>query len=258
LGRLLDGVDDLPDVGLLERLDARVEREDLVIDDRGDPDLVDVVVGAERMALEVVRRRAEVQAEAVEEHHGDVDALVARGGDAVAEAAEVRLVEPGEVEPRLAVRCRSGPGSRPRLRRHAEVESGSGGKGFEVLPAPEPDEVVPVLLQEIEVGAVVVALRHLGARRAGAETVVEAVPDVRTGQVDHLPVGAVARRDGEIAWVGRRDHEGPSRGASLLGLALVVSHVPVPPFGEPLARLRGWESPPTRNSSLQARIHCAG
>ncbi len=208
----MDGVDDLPDVRPLERLDVRVEREDLVIDDRGDPDLVDVVGGVERMALDIVRRRAEVKAEAVEEHHRDVDVLVACGDDAVAESVEVSLIEPGEVELRLPVRCRSRSGSRPRLRRHAEVESAAGGLGLEVLPAPEPDEVVPVVLEEIEVRAVVVLLRRLGAGRAGPEAVVEVVPDVRAGQIDRLPVGGVAGCDREVAWVGLRDHEGSGSG----------------------------------------------
>jgi len=197
----VDGVDDLPDVRLLERLDARVQREDLIVDDRGDPDLVDVVGGVERMAVDIVGRRAEVEAEAVEEHHGDVDALVARGDDAVAEPVEVRLIEPGEVEPRLSVRRRARSGPRPRLRRHAQVERAAGGLGPEMLPAPEPDEVVPVVLEEIEVRAVVVALRQVGARRPGAEPVVEVVPDVRAGQVDHLGVG-VAGCHREVTWVG--------------------------------------------------------
>jgi len=72
VGQVVDGVDDLADVGLLERLNAGVEREDLVIDDRGDPDLIDVVGCLERMAHDVVGRGAEVEGPAVEEHHGEL------------------------------------------------------------------------------------------------------------------------------------------------------------------------------------------
>src|SRR3990172_6973255 len=115
---------------------------------------------------------------------------------------EVGRVERREVELQLAVRCRSGPGSRPRLRRHAEMEGAPGGLGLELLPAPEPDEVVAVVLEELEVRVVVELLRGLGAVRAGTHAVVEVVPDVRAGQVDHLPVGGVAGCDCEVAWIG--------------------------------------------------------
>jgi hypothetical protein len=101
------------------------------------------------MALDVVRRRAEVQAESIEEHHGDVDATVTRGHHAVAEPVEVRLVETGQVEPRLAVGRRAGPGSRPRLGCHAQMEAAAGRLGPEVFPTPEPDEVVPALGEEV-------------------------------------------------------------------------------------------------------------
>jgi hypothetical protein len=50
----VDGVNDLADVGFLERQEAPVEREDLIVDDRGDPDPVDVVGGVEGVALNVV------------------------------------------------------------------------------------------------------------------------------------------------------------------------------------------------------------
>jgi hypothetical protein len=57
------GVHHPAEVGLLNDLDPRVEREDLVVDDRGERDPVDVVAGVERVALDVVRRRAKVQAQ---------------------------------------------------------------------------------------------------------------------------------------------------------------------------------------------------
>src|SRR5437763_3645592 len=101
----------------------------------------------EGMALEVVGSGAEVDGPAVEKHDSDVDAPVARGDRAVAEAVEVSLVELREVELRLAVLGRARPGSGPRLGRHAEVDVAPGGLGLELLPAPEPDEVVTVVLE---------------------------------------------------------------------------------------------------------------
>ena len=72
----MDGIDHFPDVRFLERLDARIERKHLVVEDRGDPDPIDVVRGMERVALHIVWRRAEVESPTVEEHHCNVDALV--------------------------------------------------------------------------------------------------------------------------------------------------------------------------------------
>src|SRR5215207_1814347 len=56
------------------------------------------------------------------------------------------------------------------------------GLGPHVLPAPEPDEVVPVFSQEGQVGVVVELLRGARAIRAGTHAVVEIVPDVRARQ----------------------------------------------------------------------------
>jgi hypothetical protein len=50
----VEGVDHLADVGLLQLPDTRRERQDLVVDDRADPDPVDVVGGVEGVALDVV------------------------------------------------------------------------------------------------------------------------------------------------------------------------------------------------------------
>ena len=208
----MDRVDNLPDVRLLKPLDSWVERQDLVIDDRSDADVVDVIGGVEWMTLDVVGHGAEVEAEAVEEHDRDVDALVPGGDDAIAEAVEIGLVERCQVKLRFAVRSCPGSGPWPRLRRHAEVEVAAGSLGRELLPTPEPDEVVAMVLQKCEVGIVVVLLRGLGAIGARTETVVKVVPDVRTGQVDHLPVAGIARRDREVAGVGLGDHEGTSGG----------------------------------------------
>jgi hypothetical protein len=60
--QVVHGVHHLAQVGLLNRLNPRVERKDLVVDDRADRDLVDVVAGAERVTLDVVRCRAQMQA----------------------------------------------------------------------------------------------------------------------------------------------------------------------------------------------------
>ena len=110
----------------------------------GDPDIVDVVVDVKGMALDVVRRGTDLDAETLEEHYRDVNPFVARGDNAAAEALEIRLIELREIEFCLAVLRRSGPGSRPRLRRHAEMKVGE--LGLEVLPTPEPNEVMAVIL----------------------------------------------------------------------------------------------------------------
>jgi hypothetical protein len=56
VGEVVHGVDDLVYVGHLERLDAGVDRQHLVVDDRGDPDAVHVVRRMERVAGDVVGR----------------------------------------------------------------------------------------------------------------------------------------------------------------------------------------------------------
>jgi hypothetical protein len=190
--QVVKGVDDLADIGLLQRLDARVQRQDLVVQDRADPDPVEVVGRVEGVPFDVVGRRAEVQGPAVEEHHPDVDAAPAGGDDAVAEPLEERLVEAVQVEAGLAVGGRSRAGPRPGLGGHAEVEVAPGGLRPELLPAPQPDEVVAVLDQEVEVGAIVQLLGGLGASPAGTHAVVQVVPDVRAGQIHRPLTGGVA------------------------------------------------------------------
>jgi hypothetical protein len=81
---------------------------------------------------------------AFEEHHRDVHACRPGGGDAPAQPFEVARVEPGQVEPRLAIDGGAGPRARPRLRRHAEVH-GSGclrriERGYEHLMSDRPAE----------------------------------------------------------------------------------------------------------------------
>jgi hypothetical protein len=130
------------------------------------------------MALDMVGFRAQVQSPALEEHHVDVHSSVACGHNSLAEPIEEGLVEPVEVEPRLAVSGLPRPRSRPRLRRHAQVEIAGGGLGLELLPAPESDEVVPALLEESEVRVVVELLGLGGAGRARTHPVMQVVPDV--------------------------------------------------------------------------------
>jgi hypothetical protein len=48
----------------------------------------------------------------------------------------------------------------------------------ELLPTPEPDEVVPPLLEEVEVSVVIELLGSVGTLGAGPHPIVEVVPDV--------------------------------------------------------------------------------
>jgi hypothetical protein len=107
--QVVERVHHLADVRLLQFLDARVEREDVVVDDRADRDSVHVVVAMEGVTFDVVGRRAEVKRPALEEHHGDVHPPLASRDHAPAEPLEERLVEAGEVEPRRAVLRRARP-----------------------------------------------------------------------------------------------------------------------------------------------------
>src|SRR6267378_5312962 len=100
-----------------------------------------------------------MQGPAVEQHHIDVDALITRGTDAVAQAIEVGLVERRQIEFGLAVFRRAGAGSGPRLRRHAQMETPPRGLRLKLLPAPQSDEVVPVLFQKREIRGVIEWLR---------------------------------------------------------------------------------------------------
>src|SRR5215208_5124850 len=102
-----------------------MERKDLVIHDRGNADIVDVVGRVERVvALDVVRWSRQVEAEALEEHHGDIDAASAGGGNSTTKAIEVAVIEGGQIELRLAVFGGSWSCPRPRLRPHAEMDLG--------------------------------------------------------------------------------------------------------------------------------------
>ena len=50
----MNSVDHLADVGLLRSLDPGIERKNLVVEDRGDSDVIDVVGRVERVTLDVL------------------------------------------------------------------------------------------------------------------------------------------------------------------------------------------------------------
>jgi hypothetical protein len=120
-------VDDLADVGLLDHLDLRIERQDLQVIDRRRADPVDVVRRVERMAFDVVGWRAQVQRPAFEEHHADVDAGVAGLDDPFSQPVEERRIEALEAEPRLPVPGEARPRASPGLGGHLQVEVAAGG-----------------------------------------------------------------------------------------------------------------------------------
>src|SRR5215471_15994261 len=142
------------------------------------------------MPLDVVWRHAEVQGEPIEEHHRDIDARGARSSNARAQPLKIGLVEPSKVELRLAVGGCAGTSARPGLRRRTEVGDAAREIRLEVLPAPEPDEVVPVLRKEGEVGAKVEPVGWIGAGRTKAHAVVEVVLEVRASQIHDAVIGA--------------------------------------------------------------------
>jgi hypothetical protein len=220
VGEVVEGIDHVADVGLLDVLDARVERQYLVVEDGPDGDPIDVVGGVEGMALDMEGRQAQVERPSIEEHYRDVDAAVARRDNAVAQPVEEGVVEPGQIELRLAVGRLFRPDASPGLWPHAEVKLASRRQRPESLPAPEADEVVAVILQEVEIRAVVELLRDRRALRAGPHAVVEVVPDVRSREVDGPSVGSLARCDHKIARVvhGHREGFGAGAGASRVWL----------------------------------------
>src|SRR5438128_12383630 len=125
-----------------------------------------------------------MQTESFEQHHRDVDAPLTSGDHALAHAAEKVRVEAVEVELRLAVCGRAGASPRPRLRRHAAVDAGHRELALELLPAPQPDEVVAVRREEVEVVAEVEPLRLGWAFGPEPQAIVQVVVDMRASQVD--------------------------------------------------------------------------
>ena len=142
-----------------------------------------------------------VDAPAVEEHDGDVDAALAGGEDAGAEALEIAGVEAVESEARFVVEGVAGAGA---LEGHGiEVESAEGFHGPPgFFPAPEAEEVVVVAGQKVEVEVIVE-----GVGGVGAVGFLEVVPGVGAGEEDGAAGGV-----GEVAGVGGVDAQGLEMG----------------------------------------------
>src|SRR4051794_39321483 len=138
----MNGVDHLADVAELQCLDVGIEGEHLIIDDRADANVIDVVGGMERVALDVVRRSGQVKAEAFEKHDGGIDTRASGGNHPFPKSIEVVLIKSREIELRFAILGSSRSGSGPGLRRHTKVHISLSEVAAKLFPAPEPDEVV--------------------------------------------------------------------------------------------------------------------
>ena len=184
----------------------RVEGEHLKIVDRRGGNPVDVVPAVERVALDVIRRWAEVEPPTVEQQHADVDPGRTSCRNPITESAEVALVELIEIESGLSVLGRTRSGSRPRLRRHVEVVVPACCLGPELLPPPEPDEVVAALGQELEITLEVESLGLVRILDSRSHPVLQVVPDVRAGEVDR-PAGGRTGAMREIARIDLRHDE---------------------------------------------------
>jgi len=99
----MNSVDHLADVGLLKSLDPGIERKNLVVEDRGDSDVIDVVGRVERVTLNVVGGVSQVQAETFEEHDRCIDAVTSGCDDPFAKSIEVGLIEDRQIEREFAV-----------------------------------------------------------------------------------------------------------------------------------------------------------
>ena len=173
-------------------------------------DAVDVVVRMEGMSppgpflLGASPAVAVHHPPAFEQHHGDVDAPPTRGTDSLPQPFEVRGVE--LLQDRTSV-CHPAPSPA----RFAPTAEGAalmdkilapfpvgprvpGGR----VPGPEPDEVVPVAVEEIQVS---IEVKRLG--RIAAAHVDQAVPGVRADQ-QHLAAARIA----EVTRVLRRNPQG--------------------------------------------------
>ncbi len=141
--------------------------------------------GMERVPAPGPARRSRPTAIAVhqpptfEQHHGDIDAAPPGLANATSQAVEVNRVELVQIEFRLAIQCLVRPDSRPRERRDmvdkvlAQAAIRPRVPGHRV-PRPEPDEVVAVAFEEIEVRREV---KRFG--RIAAPHVDQIVPHVR-------------------------------------------------------------------------------
>src|SRR4051812_40925685 len=153
-----------------------------------------------------------MQRPSVEQHHADVDATLSGLHHALTQSHEVRRVESIEIELRLAVLRGTGARARPRLGRHVEMESATRRLRTELLPAPEPDEVVPTFLEKPQIRAIAVLLGLSRCLRPGPKSVVKVVPDVRSGEI-HGASLLTAVADDEVTRVATGDGERAERGA---------------------------------------------
>src|SRR5215207_324176 len=142
---------------------------------------------------------------AVEQHHSNINILIACRDRSLAQAVEVRLIEQLKVELWLPVLCVSRSCALPRLRGHAQVEASARRLRLELFPAPEPDEVVVMLPEKGKVFVKFQRLRRFCALRARTHAIVEVMPDMRTGQIDGFPVRIGCNR--EVTRVCFRDRQ---------------------------------------------------
>ncbi len=188
------------DVGQLVRLLTAVIPVQVAID------AIDVVGGLEGVSSpRIVRTEAALvlhRAPAVEQHDRHVDSTLTGGHHPRPEPGEVRLVELRKVVSGPAVLRR--PRARPAVRRRGVepiVVVGSLHGPPTGFPGPEPEEVVVVGREGVEVGRVV---EDRG--RVGPAVVLQIAPGVRAGEQDR---GAVFV--GEVARIARADAQQAQR-----------------------------------------------
>ncbi len=133
----------------------RVRRQAAAIPSGAAVDALDVVGRMKGVRLESLGQM--LQSPALEQHDRHVDAAVSGCPHAFLQASEVRRIELLEIELGLAVQSRAGAGAFPRMRRHrvlvllGRVLRRGPDVPARQFPAPQPDEVVMLPLQEIEV-----------------------------------------------------------------------------------------------------------
>ena len=163
----------------------------------------------------------------LEQHHRDIHPTLARRDHPLAKTVEELLVEPIQVELRLPVGRLSRPRALPRLRHHAQVVVGRCRVGAELLPSPQPNEVVAALLQEVQILTEVHALGLVTAGLPRPDPVLQVVPDVRTGQIHRSPVSITGH--GEVTGVDLRDHQRPGGGPRRAARFILIRAIASPP-----------------------------
>ena len=176
-----------------ESLHSGIEGENLIIDDRGDSNVVDVVGGMKRMTLDVVGNLSQVKAEALEKHDGCIDSGAPGSEYAFSESVEVGLVEARQVKSGLPIPGGSRSSPRPRLWRHAEVHIGRTQLAPKLFPAPEANEVVTPLSEQPQVGVEVEPFWVFWAIAPQPQPIVEVVVDMRAREINRLLRGQQRR-----------------------------------------------------------------